>query len=127
MPGTLLDKLNSAEAILVGAAAGMSASCGYNFFYQNDAIFQKYLGDFHKKYGFTGAFNGFYYPLSFPGKLTGHFLYVWAIMEYECPTGQPYYDLMELLEGKNYHIMTTNQDFQFTPCGVRRKIKRHPG
>lgn len=48
---TLLDKLNSAEAILVGAAAGMSASCGYNFFYQNDAIFQKYLGDFHKKYG----------------------------------------------------------------------------
>lgn len=29
---TLLDKLNSAEAILVGAAAGMSASCGYNFF-----------------------------------------------------------------------------------------------
>ena len=63
---TLLDKLNSAEAILVGAAAGMSASCGYNFFYQNDAIFQKYLGDFHKKYGFTGAFNG-------------HFLYVWAI------------------------------------------------
>ena len=27
---TLLDKLNSAEAILAGAA-GMSASCGYNF------------------------------------------------------------------------------------------------
>ena len=63
---TLLDKLNSAEAILVGAAAGMSASCGYNFFYQNDAIFQKYLGDFHKKYGFTGAFNGFYYHYPSP-------------------------------------------------------------
>ena len=47
---TLLDKLNSAEAILVGAAAGMSASCGFNFFYQNDEMFQKYLGDFHKKY-----------------------------------------------------------------------------
>ena len=68
---TLLDKLNSAEAILVGAAAGMSASCGYNFFYQNDAIFQKYLGDFHKKYGFT--------IIILPRKLTGHFLYVWAI------------------------------------------------
>ena len=37
----LLDKFNSAEAILVGAAAGMYASCGYNFFYQNDEMFQK--------------------------------------------------------------------------------------
>ena len=36
---TLLDKFNSSEAILVGAAAGMSASFGYNFFYQNDGIF----------------------------------------------------------------------------------------
>lgn len=75
---TLLDKLNSAEAILVGAAAGMSASCGYNFFYQNDAIFQKYLGDFHKKYGFTGAFNGFYYHYPSP-EAHWHFLHVWAI------------------------------------------------
>lgn len=42
----LLDKFTSAEAILVGAAAGMSASCGFNFFYQNDERFQKYLGGF---------------------------------------------------------------------------------
>ena len=69
---TLLDKLNSAEAILVGAAAGMSASCGYNFFYQNDAIFQKYLGDFPEPLtDFT--------IIILPRKLTGHFLYVWAI------------------------------------------------
>ena len=65
---TLLDKLNSAEAILVGAAAGMSASCGYNFFYQNDAIFQNLpepLTDFT--------------IIILPRKLIGHFLYVWAI------------------------------------------------
>lgn len=35
-------------------------------------------------------------------------------MEYEYPTVKPYYDLMELLQRKNYHIITTNQDFQFT-------------
>ena len=57
----LLGKIAEADAILVGAAAGMSASCGFNFFYQNDAIFEQYLGDFHRKYGFIGAFNGFYY------------------------------------------------------------------
>lgn len=29
------------EETLVGAAAGMSAACGYHFFYQNDSYFQK--------------------------------------------------------------------------------------
>ncbi len=28
----LLEKIEEADAILVGAAAGMSAACGYNFF-----------------------------------------------------------------------------------------------
>ena len=28
----LVDKISGADAILVGAAAGMSASCGLNFF-----------------------------------------------------------------------------------------------
>lgn len=62
----LLDKVHDADAILVGAAAGMSAACGYNYFYQNDAYFQKYFGEFREKYGYTGAFNGFYhrYPSS---------------------------------------------------------------
>ena len=62
----LVDKISGADAILVGAAAGMSASCSFNFFYQNDAIFEQYLGDFHRKYGFTGAFNGFYYRYPSP-------------------------------------------------------------
>lgn len=75
---TLLDKLNSAEAILVGAAAGMSASCGYNFFYQNDAIFQKYLGISIKNMDLPEPLTDFTIII-LPRKLTGHFLYVWAI------------------------------------------------
>lgn len=81
----------------------MSASCGYNFFYQNDAIFEKYLGEFGRKYGFTGAFNGFYYR--YPSReARWAFLARMTYMEYECATGQTYYDLMELLKDKNYHI-----------------------
>lgn len=48
-------------------------------------------------------------------------------MEYECPTGQPYYDLMKLLQGKNYHIMTTNQDFQFTRVVPEEKLSAIQG
>lgn len=84
-------------------------------------MFQKYLGDFHKKYGFIGAFNGFYYHYPSP-EARWAFLARMGYMEYECPTGQPYYDLMELLKGKNYHIMTTNQDFQFTRVVSEEKL-----
>lgn len=122
----LVDKINDSDAVLVGAAAGMSASCGFNFFYQNDAMFRKYLGDFHKKYGFVGAFNGFYYHYP-SSEARWAFLARSIYMNYECPTGQPYYDLMELLRGKNYHIMTTNQDFQFTRVAPEEKLSAIQG
>ena len=96
---TLVEKIAQSDAILVGAAAGMSAACGFDFFYHNDAMFQKYLGDFHKKYGFVGAFNGFYYHYP-SSEARWAFLARNGYMEYECPTGKPYYDLMELLRGK---------------------------
>lgn len=122
----LLNKIKEADAILVGAAAGMSVACGYNFFYSNDAYFEKYFGDFHKKYGFIGAFNGFYhrYPSS---EARWAFLARLGYLEYECETGKPYYDLMSLLEGKNYHVMTTNQDFQFNGVVPEEKLSAIQG
>lgn len=122
----LLEQIENADAILVGAAAGMSASCGYNFFYQNDAYFQKYFGEFHKKYGFNGAFNGFYYRYP-SAEAHWAFLARMIYLEYECETGKPYHDLMELLKGKEYHIMTTNQDFQFTRVVPEEKLSAIQG
>lgn len=123
---TLVNKIQNADAILVGAAAGMSAACGYNFFYQNDAIFEKYLGEFGRKYGYTGAFNGFYYRYPSP-EAHWAFLARMGYMEYECETGKPYYDLMELIKDRNYHIMTTNQDFQFTRVVPEEKLSAIQG
>lgn len=122
----LVDKIANADAILVGAAAGMSAACGYNFFYQNDEIFEKYLGEFGRKYGYRGAFNGFYYRYPSP-EAHWAFLARMGYMEYECETGKPYYDLMELIKDRNYHIMTTNQDFQFTRVVPDEKLSAIQG
>ena len=36
----LVEQIAQSDAILVGAAAGMSAACGFDFFYHNDAMFQ---------------------------------------------------------------------------------------
>ena len=92
----LAEAIAQSDAILVGAAAGMSAACGFDFFYSNDAMFRKYLGEFGAKYGYVGAFNGFYYRYP-SSEARWAFLARMCYMEYECPTGQPYYDLMNLL------------------------------
>ena len=123
---TLLNKIQEADAILVGAAAGMSVACGYNFFYDSDSYFKEYFGEFHEKYGYIGAFNGFYhrYPTS---EARWAFLARLGYLEYECETGKPYHDLMKLIEGKNYHIMTTNQDFQFVGVVPEEKLSAIQG
>ena len=124
---TLVDKIQNADAILVGAAAGMSAACGYHFFYQDDALFEKYLGEFRQKIRFHRRLQRFLLPLSLTGSSLGiprpHGLYGIRMYKPE----KPYYDLMELLKNRNYHIMTTNQDFQFTPRGPGRKTSAIQG
>lgn len=42
-------------------------------------------------------------------------------------TGQPYYDLSEILKDKNYYILTTNQDTQFTRLFPEEKISAIQG
>lgn len=122
----LIEKIQEVDAILVGAAAGMSAACGYKYFYENDWYFQKYFGEFHKKYGYVGAFNGFYYPYPTP-EAHWAFLARMAYAEYECEAGKPYHDLMDLIKDKIYHIMTTNQDFLFNQVVSEDKLSAIQG
>jgi len=109
----LLEEINDADAILVGAGSGLSVAAGLDFWYRNDENVLKKMGDFVEKYKFNGMFNGFYtrYPNSetrwaFLAKL-------YSIMVNTSAT-QPVYDnLKKMLAGKNFHIMTTNQDEMF--------------
>ncbi len=57
----LAEHIKEAEAIVVGAASGMSAAAGYRHYYERDKDFVEYLGDFEKKYGYHNSFDGFYY------------------------------------------------------------------
>lgn len=46
---------------------------------------------------------------------------------YECETGETYTDLAELLKGKDYYIVTTNQDAQFYRVFPENRITRLQG
>lgn len=105
---------------MVGGAAGMSEAGGFSA-YQTDENFLKYFGKFADKYGFKNIFDGFYYP--FPSREER-----WAFLAtdikymYDTEPGGPYLNLLELLQEKNYFIVTTNQDAQFSKTFPDEKV-----
>ncbi|MDE7379714.1 MAG: Sir2 silent information regulator family NAD-dependent deacetylase, partial [Clostridia bacterium] len=51
--------LDSAEAVIIGAGAGLSTSAGFTY---SGVRFLKYFADFHAKYGITDMYSGGFYP-----------------------------------------------------------------
>lgn len=115
----LKEKIDKADAIVVGTASGMSAASGLRFYYQDNDDYKKMAGGLREKYGVYNMFDAYYDP-----RLTKE--EHWALLLrsikhlYEVETGETYKDLYEILEGKNYYIVTTNQDaqlFRLFPAG----------
>lgn len=122
----LKQKINEADAIVVGGASGMSAASGFVFYYQEDHVYRELAGGLADKYDIHNMFDLFYDRRPTRGEQ-------WALMLrtiryiYECYTGETYTDLAELLKGKNYYIATTNQDAQFFRTFSEDRITRIQG
>lgn len=119
-------QMQDAEAIVIGAGSGMSAADGYVHYYKRDDVFAQWFGDFEEKYGFHNSFNGVYYRYRTREEY-------WAFMARmiklirSSKAGQSYQDLKKLLEGRNYHVLTTNQDTLFTQICPEEKISAIQG
>ena len=107
-------ELQGADAILIGAGSGLSTSAGLTY---GGERFLKYFTDFHEKYGITDIYSGGFYP--FPSLeeywawWSRHIYY----NRYDVTPGKPYADLLELVRGRNYFVLTTNVDHQFQLTG----------
>lgn len=55
----LKSEIDSADALVIGAGAGMSTAAGFTY---TGARFDKYFSDFSKKYGFIDMYSGGFYP-----------------------------------------------------------------
>lgn len=122
---TLLQKIEEAEAVVVGGAAGMSAAAGYNW-YQTDETFLKYFGEFADKYGIESIFYGFYHRFETREE---RWAYIATLNKfvYDAEAGKPYLDLLQLLQDKNYFVLTTNQDTQFSKVFPEEKVSTIQG
>ena len=122
----LVRELNEAECIVVGGASGLSAAGGGDFYYEDNASYRKYFWKFAEKYGFQGAFAGMQYP--FPSR-EEHWGYVATFLNttQNAPVREPYLDLDRMLAGKDFFILTTNQDTQFVKLYPEEKVSEIQG
>ena len=110
----LREAINNADAIVIGAGAGLSTAAGLTY---SGERFQKYFFDFARRFGIRDIYSGGFYP--FPDKET--FWAWWARHIYynryiDAP--KPVYsNLFKLVEGKDYFVITTNVDHQFQKAG----------
>ena len=115
---TLREILDSAECVVVGAGAGLSASAGFSY---SGGRFKKYFSDFEAKYHFHDMYSGGFADFSSLEENWAYwsrFIYINRYMDAPLPV---YEKLFELVRGKDYFIITTNVDHCFQKAGFDKK------
>ena len=114
----LRQALTDADAVVIGAGAGLSTAAG--FLYSGER-FERYFSDFEQKYGFHDMYSGGFCPYE---SLEAHWAYwsrsIWVNRYLDAPK-PVYQDLLALVEGKDYFVLTTNVDHQFPKAGFDKK------
>jgi NAD-dependent SIR2 family protein deacetylase len=114
----LIRELETADAVVIGAGAGLSTSAG--FIYTGER-FHKYFRDFADKYQFVDMYSGGFYPYD---TLEEHWAY-WSryiyVNRYMNPPKPVYDTLYELVKDKDYFVLTTNVDHCFQKAGFDKK------
>ena len=111
---TLREWLDGAEAIVIGAGAGLSTAAGFTY---SGERFRRYFAYFADKYGFRDMYSGGFYPYDTLEEFWAYWSRYIYINRYDQPAGKPYEDLLTLVRGKNYFVLTTNVDHRFQVAG----------
>lgn len=107
------DLIVGADAIVVGAGAGLSSAAGHDY---TGERFRSTFADFEEKYGFHDCYSGGFHPY----ETLEEFWAFWSrnimLNRYSGATDL-YKQLHDLLAGRNFFVITTNVDHQFQLAG----------
>ncbi len=113
----LTRELSTADAVIIGAGAGLSASAGFTYAGKR---FEDNFEDFIQKYGFCDMYSAGFYPYD---TLEEHWAY-WSryiyINRYQDAPNDTYDNLLKLMQGKDYFVLTTNVDHCFQKAGFEK-------
>ena len=104
------DLINNAEAIVIGAGAGLSTSAGLEY---GGERFQKLFPEYIKKYRLTDMYTSAFYPFKTQEEYWGYWCLHVYHNRYDAKLNDTYANLLKLVENKNFFVITTNGDHQF--------------
>ncbi len=110
----LRKEIKEADAIVIGAGAGLSTSAGFTY---SGERFEKYFADFIDKYHIPDMYSGGFYPFE---TLEEYWAWWSRHIYYNRYIDAPnlvYQKLYSLVKEKDYFVLTTNVDHMFQKTG----------
>lgn len=122
----LAEKIKEADHIVIGGASGLSAAGGGDFYYTDSPSYKEHFAKFYEKYGFKGAFAGMQHRWDSREEFWGY-LATFLYTTQHAAIRRPYKDLQAILKGRDYFIVTTNQDTQAIKAFPEEKVAQIQG
>ena len=110
--------LRDADAVVIGAGAGLSAAAGFDY---GGARFLRHFGDFAARYGIRDMYAGGFYPFPTPEESWAYWSRYIYLNRYQDPPGPVYDRLRELVREKDHFVLTTNVDHCFQRAGFDKQ------
>ena len=111
----LKKELQTADAVVIGAGAGLSTSAG--FVYDGER-FDQWFSDFADLYGFADMYTGGFMVLRLSPEIMwaywARYIYINRYLDAPKPV---YQELHELVKDKDFFVITTNVDHCFQKAG----------
>lgn len=110
--------IEKADAVIVGAGAGLSTSAGFSYAGKR---FETYFSDFIEKYHFKDMYSAGFYPFPTLEEFWAYWSRYVYINRFQNPPKPVYETLLSLVREKDYFVLTTNVDHCFQKAGFDKK------
>lgn len=114
----LVDAISAADAVMIGAGSGLSTAAGFTY---SGERFKTYFADFIETYGLSDMYSAGFYPFK---TLEEQWAYwsrnIWHNRYVEAPK-DTYDKLLQLVDGKDFFVLTTNVDHRFQLAGFPKE------
>lgn len=114
----LKQALHDADAVVIGAGAGLSTSAGFTY---SGERFENNFADFIAKYHYADMYSAGFYPYPTLEEYWAYWSRHIKLNRY-VPIPKPVYsELFNLVQDKDYFVITTNVDHCFQKAGFDKK------
>ena len=106
--------LQKADFVFIGAGAGLTTAAGLQY---DGPAFKKAFADMINRYAFTDLYTSSFYPFATEEERWAYWSRHVLYARFDPPALALYQQLLELVRGKDYFVITTNVDGQFRKAG----------